>query len=257
MLPDLDALRVEAADADARAEAAAAVAATEEQAAATAQERRRAAAAALEALDRRRQEHEALVIEGRGARAELDAANQLVAEQQAELDALLACCGAAGRIEREAAGVDAAERELEVLAAAAGRGAADTERLVLPAEPPAVDEGSVEAARAAAAGAAERLAGLGRPGPGRRRGGRPGPPGGGSLRQSQRRGRLPAVRPGPRRRLRSRSRPIGPPSSGRPSTGWRQLTPAGGPGRPRGQGGGGPTEHRWSPRPSKPAGARH
>ena len=159
MLPDVDALRVEAADLVARAEAAAAAAAAEAQAAATAQERRRTAAAALEALDRRRQEHDALVIEGRGVRAELDAANQMVTEQEAELDGLLDAASQLTGIEREAAGVEAAERELEVLAAAA-TAAANAEQVVLPSEPPAIDEATVETARAAAAEAAQRLAGL-------------------------------------------------------------------------------------------------
>jgi exonuclease SbcC len=159
MLPDVDALRVEAADIVARAEAATIAAKAEEQAATMAQERRRAAAATLEALDRRRQEHDALVIEGRGVRAELDAANRMVIEQQAELGGLLDAAAQLTAIDREAAGVDRAEGELEVLAAAAVA-AANSEQLVLAPEPPALDEATVEAARAAAAEAAQRLAGL-------------------------------------------------------------------------------------------------
>ena len=61
--------RVEAADAEARAAAASVAADTEQRAAAVAQEMLDAAATERQVLDRRRQEHEALVIEGRGARA--------------------------------------------------------------------------------------------------------------------------------------------------------------------------------------------
>ena len=159
MLPDVDALGVEAADLEARAEAAAVAVAVEQQAAHAAQDRRRAAAATLESLDRRRQEHEALVIEGRGVRTELDAADQMVTEQQAELDALLTAAAQLAGLERVAATVDEAERQLEVLTVAAAA-AAHAAQVVLPPAPPEIDEGTVEAARAAAADAAQRLAGL-------------------------------------------------------------------------------------------------
>ena len=118
-LPDVDALRVDAADTEARADAASTATAREQQAAAVAEERARAAAAALEALDRRRQDHDTLVIEGRGVRAEFDSANQMVAQQQAELEALDAAAKELTAVEVAAAGVDDAERELEVLNAAA------------------------------------------------------------------------------------------------------------------------------------------
>jgi exonuclease SbcC len=158
-LPDVDALRIEAADAEARAEAASARAATEQQAAVLAEDRARAAAGTLEGLDRRRQDHDALVIEGRGVRAEFEAANQMVTQQQTELEELDAAAKRLAAVERAAAGVDAAERELELLSAAA-TATANTEKIQVLPEPPAVDETGLEAARSAAAAMSQRLAGL-------------------------------------------------------------------------------------------------
>ena len=162
LLADVEALRVEAADAEARAAAASVAADTEQRAAAVAQEKLDAAATERQVLERRRHEHEALVIEGRGARAELDSANRLVVEEQAELDALQIAADQLAKLQRLAAGIDRAERELEVLtgAATAATAAAAAARAVVSDEPPPVDEAAVVAARAEAAEAGRRLAEL-------------------------------------------------------------------------------------------------
>lgn len=158
MLPDVDAVRVEAADAEARAAAASTSAEVEQQVAVTAQQRLQAATAELEALDRRRQEHETLVIQGRGARQEMDTANQTVSEQQAELDTLVAAADQLAGLEQIAAGLEVADRELAVLDRAASAAAA-AHRAAVPAAPPLVDQAGVEAARARAAETGQRLAG--------------------------------------------------------------------------------------------------
>jgi exonuclease SbcC len=163
MLPDLDQLRVEAADAAAEAEAAGVVAETEETAAATARQRAAAAEDAFGRLDRLRQEYDALVIEGRAARSQLDsdvaAAGLLEAEQAALVEA-------EARVELllpQAAGVADTEGRLELVAAVvtAERALA---AVVVPVEPAEVEPGAVEAAqsvldeaRAAAAGVAGQI----------------------------------------------------------------------------------------------------
>jgi DNA repair exonuclease SbcCD ATPase subunit len=159
MLPDLEALRVEAGDAEARAAAATARAVDESQAARTAEQRGQALATELASLDRRRQEYETLVIEGRAARQELDTANRMVAEQQAELDTLVAAADQLAGLVGRAGGLDTVDAELEAMAAAVGAAAA-LERISVPPEPPPVDENAVAEVRAAAAGAGRRLAEL-------------------------------------------------------------------------------------------------
>jgi exonuclease SbcC len=159
MLADLEVLRVEEADAAARAAAAAVRADGEQQAAVAARSREQVRAAELAELDQRRQEYDGLVIEGRSARQDLDTANRMVAEQQAELDALVAAADGLVDLERSATGLDRAERQLEPLALAA-RAAAALERLEVPAEPPKVDNTAVAAGRAEASEAGQQVAGL-------------------------------------------------------------------------------------------------
>jgi exonuclease SbcC len=159
MLPDVDVLRVEAADAEARAAAVSVQADAAQQAAAVAQERLQAAAADMAALDRRRQEYDTLVVEGRHARQELDTVAQTVTESQTELDALRAAADELTGLEQAALGLEANERLLEALAAAASA-AAEVARVVVPAEPAVVDDALVETARAEAVATGQRLAGL-------------------------------------------------------------------------------------------------
>ena len=130
-----------------------------------------AAATERQVLERRRQEHEALVIEGRGARAELDSANRLVVEEQAELDALQIAADQLAKLQRLAAGIDRAERELEVLtgAATAATAAAAAARAVVSDEPPPVDEAAVVAGPRRGGGGRASPGGVAGLGPSRRR----------------------------------------------------------------------------------------
>ncbi|MGH9114367.1 MAG: AAA family ATPase [Acidimicrobiales bacterium] len=159
MLADVDTLATEAGDAEARAGAAEATAATEAGVAAAAEERAKAAEADVMALDLRRQEHHQLVVEGRGARQELDSASQSVADLRAELDALAAAAEQFAGHEAAARGLDRAEAELAAVgtAAAAARSLAT---IVVPEEPPVVDAGGIGTARNTAVEARERLAGI-------------------------------------------------------------------------------------------------
>jgi exonuclease SbcC len=159
LLADLDALRVDAGDAEARAAATGVKADNERQAARAAEETEQAQAAELARLDRRRQEYDALVIEGRGARQELDTANRTVAEQQAELDALTIAAKGLVRLEQAAAGLDDAESQLEALALAS-RAAAALDRIQVPPAPSATDVAAVAAVHEAASEAGQRLASL-------------------------------------------------------------------------------------------------
>jgi exonuclease SbcC len=159
MLPDVEVLRVDTADAEARAAAVSVQADAAQQAAAAAQERLQAAAADMAALDRRRQEYDTLVVEGRHARQELDAVAQTVTESQTELDALRAAADELAGLEQAALGLDANERLLEALAAAASA-ATEAARVAVPAEPAVVDDARVETARAEAVATGQRSAGL-------------------------------------------------------------------------------------------------
>jgi exonuclease SbcC len=159
MLADLDVLRVEAADAEARAAAAAVQAEREQHASDSVRAREQARAAELATLDQRRQEYDALVIEGRSARQDLDTATRMVAEQQAELDALVVAADGLAGLEPAAAGLDQAEAQLEPLALAA-QAAAALARWQVPAEPPRADDVAVAAGHAAASEAGQRVASL-------------------------------------------------------------------------------------------------
>jgi exonuclease SbcC len=157
MLPDLAVLEVEAADVDARAAAAEVEAANERAAAAAAAARLAAATAELETIDRRRQEHEALVMEGRAARQEMDSAVELVTSQEAELADLTAAAGRLAEAGLRATGLAQSEAELECLGPVA-RSLAAAERVVVPPEPAKPDEHEVKSATTAATEAGETLA---------------------------------------------------------------------------------------------------
>jgi DNA repair protein SbcC/Rad50 len=161
MLPDLEQLQVEAEDADARAGAAQAVAAGDEAAATVARDRAATAERAWRALDVIRQEHDNLVVEGKAARTELDAAVMGVTRLTGELGELEGAATRLKELEPAAAGladaesrlrlvdsVVAAERAVQAVAAAAG--AVD--------EPPEADEAAWETAKLAADDARAGLA---------------------------------------------------------------------------------------------------
>jgi exonuclease SbcC len=159
MLPDLAAIEVDVGDAEARAESTEKTAEDEQRAAAVAEAKLTSAVEAFSALDRQRQEHESLMIEGRSARQELDGLREQAEKQRGELDQLEAISGGLEGLESAARGLDEAERNLPLLAAAATAAAA-AERVVVPKEPAPANEDGVDQARRATADARETLAGL-------------------------------------------------------------------------------------------------
>ena len=159
MLPDLDDLQVKAGDAAAAAEASEIQASESGHAADAAAARAGEADAAFSRLDLTRQEYDGLVIEGKGARAELDAAGARVGALQAELGELDTAAGLLAGLVPQAEGVAEAETRLrlvEAVAAAAEARAAIT----VPDEPPAPDEAGHGAARAAVETARAEVAGV-------------------------------------------------------------------------------------------------
>jgi DNA repair protein SbcC/Rad50 len=160
LLVDLAGLETQVADAEARADAAE-VAADDERRAAEASEARLAAATeAFGVVDRQRQEHEALVADGRAARKQLEGFKEDAERQQAELAELDAVAAGLSELETRATGLETSEERLPLMAAAASAVAA-VERLPLPDEPPEPDEGALEEARCTAGAARETVAGLG------------------------------------------------------------------------------------------------
>ncbi|HET9077289.1 MAG TPA: SMC family ATPase [Acidimicrobiales bacterium] len=157
MLPDLEVLRTDAADSAARADAAEVVAAEEEAASGAARQRADAAVAAFGAEDLRRQEHDALVLEGRAARQEMDLASQAVDRYRQELAELEGLQLRLAGTEQQAAGLADDERRLELLGAAA-TAARTAEAMAVPARPEAVDEAALERAGQAAATLREEAA---------------------------------------------------------------------------------------------------
>ena len=146
MLADLDVLATDASDRAAAADAAEVTAAEEAKAAQAARGRADAALAAFHAQDLRRQEYDSLVIEGRGARQELDTAGQAVEARTAELDQLDGLAGRLAGLEAKSAGITEDEALLERLGAAASA-AKTAEGIQVEPEPAQPDE---EAATAAA-----------------------------------------------------------------------------------------------------------
>jgi exonuclease SbcC len=148
MLPDLDGLRVSAGDAVAAADAAIVVAQGEEIAAATARAHAVAAEEAFGRLDRLRQAHDSLVIEGRAARRQLDDAVAVVGQLEAEQAGLRSAAVSLEQALPVAEGLADAEARLALVAAVVG-----AERtlaaVVVPPEPAPVDAEAVLAAQLA------------------------------------------------------------------------------------------------------------
>ncbi|MGH9164055.1 MAG: AAA family ATPase, partial [Acidimicrobiales bacterium] len=164
VLPDLEALAVEVDDSAAAASARAVEVAAEQAAAAS-------ALAALDVTQRRlaqvevaRREHDALVAEGRAVRAQHDAAAEELRRLDAELAGLSELTAALPDAEVAAAGLEAAERLLVHVEAAAGtaRALAALPGLVaLEGPDEAACEQALDAARQEAETVAGRLAALG------------------------------------------------------------------------------------------------
>ncbi len=157
MLPELAALETEAADADARAAAAERVAGDEQEALRVAEQRSARATETWADLDRRRQEYDMLVAEGRGARQEMDSLVRLADEQIRELAELEAVAAHLEDLDEAAAGREDAARLLQLLSAAASAAAA-VDKSTLPPEPVLPDEVALDEARRAAGEAGERRA---------------------------------------------------------------------------------------------------
>ncbi|MDQ6617462.1 MAG: SMC family ATPase [Actinomycetota bacterium] len=163
MLPDLDQLRVQVADAAAGADAAVVIAETEEAAALSARGRAAAAEEAFGRLDRLRQEFDALVIEGRAARSQLDEATGAVGVLEAERAALVTAEAELESLLPRSAGWAEAETRLQLVSAVVS--AEQTwAAVVVPPEPPVGDGGAVDeaerildSARAAAAAVAGQI----------------------------------------------------------------------------------------------------
>jgi exonuclease SbcC len=115
MLPDLEEAKVSAADAEAGAEASETAAAEEEKAALAARESALAARERFNKLDLVRQDHELLVLEGKAARAELEAATKQAGELSAELADLAASEANLGELEPLAAELPAVEQRAQLL----------------------------------------------------------------------------------------------------------------------------------------------
>ncbi|MBW3615266.1 MAG: SMC family ATPase, partial [Actinobacteria bacterium] len=149
LLPDLDELRPAAELAAATAERLGAEAASEATAAVTAEKARADAEAKAAGLEELRHEHDALVAEGKGVRAEIDQGNERVALLEAELARLAAAESTLDEVRQAAEGADDLDEQLRLVRAVVEATVA-LDRLP---EPPAVeapDEEAVEAARAAA-----------------------------------------------------------------------------------------------------------
>ena len=160
LLLDVDELRPRSEQARAAAETAVAEAESEAVAAATAKAAAAAAEAAFAGLDEVRQEHDALVREGRAARAEVDGATARVAELEAEVAALAGAEAELAGLQPVADGVGALEAELRLVAAVVSATEA-VARLPVVEEPVAPDDDALETARVAAAEVKARLDAVG------------------------------------------------------------------------------------------------
>jgi exonuclease SbcC len=158
MLADLAALRTDAEDAEASAEAAERVAAEEADAARAAAERAAGFEDAFRTLDGRRQEHDSLVALGRAARQALERTVEDVERRAAELRFLDELAARLPEVEARACGRAHDEDRLERLVVAANALAA-LERVVVPDRPPDPRGPDLEEARNQAARIREELAG--------------------------------------------------------------------------------------------------
>jgi exonuclease SbcC len=158
LLPDLGQARVTAADAEARAAAAEVSAVEEERAAASARERAEAARQGFSRLDRARQDHEQLVLQGKAAKAELEAAEAEVASLSKELEGLSRAEARIAELAPAAAQLAEAEERLQLLKALSE---ATRALLALPElpEPPEPDEAGLSRAERRARAASNALGG--------------------------------------------------------------------------------------------------
>ncbi|HEX7168688.1 MAG TPA: SMC family ATPase [Acidimicrobiales bacterium] len=158
LLVDLDELRPRVEQARAAAESAAADAASEATAEATARQRAADAEKAFADLDEVRQEYDALVREGRAAKAEVERAREHVVALDTELAELAEAEARLAPLVEAAAGLDEAEARLRSVESYE-RAEAGLRRLPeATQEPPDIDEAAIEAAQAHAERVASVLA---------------------------------------------------------------------------------------------------
>jgi exonuclease SbcC len=156
MLPDLQEVATGAADAEAAAAAAEVIALDEERASATAASRALSLKESFAQLDLLRQEHDLLVLEGKAARAELDAANADTANLSAELDALAATEARLAELGPLTARLASVEQRSQLLAAVVSA-STDLASLADVPPPPQPDTEALQAASQAAMGARTAL----------------------------------------------------------------------------------------------------
>ncbi len=156
MLPDTEEARVAAADAEARASALEVAAVDEEAAAAAAQQAARAAKEGFDRQDRARQEHEVLVVEGKAARSEMEAATRQVEELSAELAELAGAEDKLAPLEAETARLPVLERRV-ALVLAVSDAAGDLAAVPSAPAPPPPDEAALASAEQAAMTARSEL----------------------------------------------------------------------------------------------------
>ena len=159
VLPPLDELRNTSDDAAAAADAAEAEAATEDGAAATAKEKAVIAQARLDEMEDLRRRYDAVVAEGKTAKAAHDGAARRVEELAGELAGLAEVRDTLEALAPAAAGLAGSEAELAALQAVAGAAAA-VARIAVPDAGERPDEVACEAARVEAEEGANRLAAL-------------------------------------------------------------------------------------------------
>ncbi|MDA8303009.1 MAG: SMC family ATPase [Actinomycetota bacterium] len=151
MLPDLQEAEVSLADAEARSAAAEETATEEERAAVSAKDRAASTEEAFLRLDRLRQEHDMLVVEGKAARTELERAKADVERLSAELAGLAEAEARLAELEPAASTLDGARDRAQLLDALAGA-AAELDGLPdVPALAPPDEEGLAAASQAAMA----------------------------------------------------------------------------------------------------------
>ena len=156
MLPDLEEARVSAADAEARASASGTAAAEEEKATTVALESALAARERFDKLDLVRQDQVKLVLEGKAARAELDAASKQAEELASELADLAANEANLSELEPLAADLPVVEQRAQLVSALLGS-ANELASLPEVASPPLPDEAALAGAEKVAMEARSEL----------------------------------------------------------------------------------------------------
>ena len=157
ILPDLEALAEAASDSEVKAEADEKTAADETTAAEAARSRSATSLKVYQDLDVKRQEHDALVAEGKAARAQLDSLKAIVTEQQQELTELKSLAFRFDELQKVAAGAEGTARFVALVEAAL-TASRTLERMAIPPEPAIPDEGALDEAVASANSERERLA---------------------------------------------------------------------------------------------------